>query len=779
MSQYISYSSRNSGGGGGGGVTTLNGETGAITLVAGSGISITPAGQNITIAATGGGGTVTSVALADSTNLFNITGSPVTTSGTLTLASFKSQAQHSFFSGPSGSSGAPTFRAIVQSDISGSANAVSYFNASGILADDSNVSYFVNETQTFPPFAARGFYAQSDLINLANTGFVFSSTDTSTDSFTTNLGMITGANLSVAATNATGGVLFGTGEISDSGATANTGAVNIFTGPNNASGTSGGITVASGQTSAGNSGSLLISSGNSSGIGSSGAVNINTGSSSGGSSGDLKISAGPSDGIAFNGEASFGTAPVIVSAASADSGVVQVESGPILDAAATGASGALTLKSGDNFGLGNSGNISLQSGGVTSGSGTSGTNFISTGNTDAGNSGLISFFTGSSNSGSSGVIDIITGNSSSSSSGVLNIKSGDSTSVGNSGVINIITGNADQATGGLFAQTGASANGNTGDIAFSTGTASVVDSGSVNFTTGDATIGNSGNLLFQTGTSGTTRGQLIFKDGSEGVAGYVWTSTDTAGRGAWIAASGGGANTALSNLASTAVNADILPDSDGIHSLGSSSFEWNTLWAGNLSFGGQLIFNISTSTINDPSGIESADFSVRELYNIGGNTVLSWQTQVLNRSSGSVTSLDWDNSLLVNSSAVPILNWSSVIGLSDTHIVSSQTTDPTVTVSANAGGGASGSVTTATDIAGIVNLTTGTITLSSGAQITVNFNTSFDNAPIVILTPRNAVSGATTVGTYVTSTTGDFTVNFATASLGTQAYSWFYHVIGT
>lgn len=67
--------------------------------------------------AVAGSGTVSSVALADSTGLFNITGSPVTTSGTLTLASFQSQAQHSFFAAPSGSAGAPTFRAIVASDV--------------------------------------------------------------------------------------------------------------------------------------------------------------------------------------------------------------------------------------------------------------------------------------------------------------------------------------------------------------------------------------------------------------------------------------------------------------------------------------------------------------------------------------------------------------------------------------------------------------------------------------------------------------------------------------
>jgi hypothetical protein len=44
-------------GGGGGGVTSFNTLTGAVTISAGSGISLTPAGNNIAIAATGGGGT--------------------------------------------------------------------------------------------------------------------------------------------------------------------------------------------------------------------------------------------------------------------------------------------------------------------------------------------------------------------------------------------------------------------------------------------------------------------------------------------------------------------------------------------------------------------------------------------------------------------------------------------------------------------------------------------------------------------------------------------------
>ncbi len=54
------------------------------SLAAGSGISITSAPGTILISATGGSGTVTSVAIAGSTGL-GVTGSPITTSGTITL----------------------------------------------------------------------------------------------------------------------------------------------------------------------------------------------------------------------------------------------------------------------------------------------------------------------------------------------------------------------------------------------------------------------------------------------------------------------------------------------------------------------------------------------------------------------------------------------------------------------------------------------------------------------------------------------------------------------
>ena len=85
------------------------------TITAGTGIAITNGSGTITIAATGGTGTVTSVGLA-LPSIFSISNSPVTTSGTLT-ATFVSESANTVFAAPNGSSGTPTFRALVANDI--------------------------------------------------------------------------------------------------------------------------------------------------------------------------------------------------------------------------------------------------------------------------------------------------------------------------------------------------------------------------------------------------------------------------------------------------------------------------------------------------------------------------------------------------------------------------------------------------------------------------------------------------------------------------------------
>jgi len=63
----------------------------------------------------GGAGTVTSVGLA-MPSIFTVSGSPVTTSGTLTAA-LASESQNTVFAGPTSGSGVPTFRALTAADL--------------------------------------------------------------------------------------------------------------------------------------------------------------------------------------------------------------------------------------------------------------------------------------------------------------------------------------------------------------------------------------------------------------------------------------------------------------------------------------------------------------------------------------------------------------------------------------------------------------------------------------------------------------------------------------
>lgn len=616
---YARYNGLTGSGGGGSGVSSLNGETGAVNIVAGTGITVTPAGQNITIAATGGGsGTVTSVALALPGSLFTVTGSPVTTSGTLTV-SFTNQTANTVFAGPAtGSPAVPTFRALVSADIAGDPNSVAFFDNAGTLSDDPDVGYFPTITQTFPPFAAKGFYADSDSINLQATGLIFGSTDTATDSFTTNLGIITGCNNTVGAANPTGGIILSTGEILDATATAETGALNLQTG-NNAGGSSGGLTLMTGETNAGPSGAVVIKSGEGFTSGDSGNVQFASGPANTGQSGNVEVSSGTSanditGNINIQTGAALATSSGGITAVTGnsveDSGEVEFRSGDVSGftfqsgnlsfssgGTTDGLSGGLFFQSGASA-TGNTGNVVFQSGVSATGSGNSGSYQVNSGNVDAGNSGLLSLFTGTSTSGNSGVIDIISGNAGA-NTGALNIKSGNSTTVGNSGILT--------------------------------------------FESGDATSGNSGDLVFETGTASGTRGQLQFLDGTEGTAGWVWTSTDTAGHGAWIASGGGGgANTALSNLAAVAINQDLTPGTSGTLNIGSTTEEWAQLYC---------------VEAHDPSDVISISFDGRALYRGGGGVSADWNNGNLYDSTGAQPTVAYFAQQLIDDTGVIALTW--------------------------------------------------------------------------------------------------------------------------
>ena len=212
MSEYARYPSNT---GGSSGVSSLNGQVGALTLVAGTGISIVPGSGTLTISNTeaggtvtsfsfvnangftgtvtnptttpaltltgtlsgditgpltstaitattnstlhtlsalslpysqvtgGPGGTVTSVGLSAPGAIYSVSGSPVTTSGTLTL-NLLTQTANTVFAGPtSGGAANPAFRLLVSADIPNNAA-----NTSGTAA---NITATTNTTLTSLP----------------------------------------------------------------------------------------------------------------------------------------------------------------------------------------------------------------------------------------------------------------------------------------------------------------------------------------------------------------------------------------------------------------------------------------------------------------------------------------------------------------------------------------------------------------------------------------------------------------------------------------------------
>lgn len=100
-------------------------------------------------------------------------------------------------------------------------------------------------------------------------------------------------------------------------------------------------------------------------------------------------------------------------------------------------------------------------------------------------------------------------------------------------------GSEDSLPSGNTAQASLRTTGGNGILGLNTendATADANSTGNIEILTGNKTAGtgNSGDIIVQPGTSlGGTRGSIKFKDGSEGTAGYVWTSKGTDGEGNW------------------------------------------------------------------------------------------------------------------------------------------------------------------------------------------------------------------------------------------------------
>jgi hypothetical protein len=191
------------------------------TLVAGANVMLSAdANGNIEIAATGDTG-VTSVALS-MPSIFNVSGSPVTSTGTLT-ATLTNQTANTFFRGPdSGSANIPTFGPIVAADLplatTSSAGAVIVGSGLGVAAGTitanvltvagrtGNVVLAVSDVSGAAPLASPTFTGLP-LAPTASPGT--NTTQIATTAFVQ--AAVSGATLPIATTSTLGGVIVSSG----------------------------------------------------------------------------------------------------------------------------------------------------------------------------------------------------------------------------------------------------------------------------------------------------------------------------------------------------------------------------------------------------------------------------------------------------------------------------------------------------------------------------------------------------------------------------------------
>ena len=161
---------------------------------------------------------------------------------------------------------------------------------------------------------------------------------------------------------------------------------------------------------------------------------------------------------------------------------------------------------------------------------------------------------------------------------------------------------------------------------------------------------------------------------------------------------------------------------------------------------------------------------------VQGDTFLSNPTV---NAGATLTNRGWFNALGVTLGTSAVSKSNDLLLIKDGHVASNQTTAPTTTTNAHAGTGASSSVSHATDQAGLLSLTTGSASLASGLQASVNFNAAYNAAPICLVTPNNTAAAGSALGVYVTSSTSALQLNFSAAGSSLSTFVWNYQCIET
>lgn len=192
-------------------------------------------------------------------------------------------------------------------------------------------------------------------------------------------------------------------------------------------------------------------------------------------------------------------------------------------------------------------------------------------------------------------------------------------------------------------------------------TANTVATGNMYIGTGNKTAGNanSGDMILRVGTPFGTgvRGTLAFQNGSEGTAHYLWGSTDTTGKGAWVGSLQDAASVVSVDYLSRQLN-----DSSAVKAI---DYEARQMF--------------------DSSGNASEDFTARTLYTSGVQPSVDWENHI-DFDNGGQNSLTWDaRQFTASDGSTVVLDYSNPAGVNLNSTVITNPAGGTVTVPSLAG----------------------------------------------------------------------------------------------
>ncbi len=303
----------------------------------------------------------------------------------------------------------------------------------------------------------------------------------------------------------------------------------------------------------------------------------------------------------------------------------------------------------------------------------------------------------------------------------------------------------------------------------------------VNLSSGVVTVQSSGSNTLQAMAANTQLVATCISTSGTGTASWNWTYSSAQGT--------LGANTALSNLTTTSINQNMLPNGSVTLNLGATGFEWKYIYATalfNVTDGVEVI-SLNNKKLIDTTGNDSVDWNIRSLNDSAGTAQLGWSTSgvtidtalLMNGStSGTLTqkaaatttsyTITWpaaqaSGTQVLQNNGSGVLSWASAATGTVTSVsvasangfagtVATSTTTPAITISTTvnapvlAGNGTAISAATTTGTGSTVVLSasptlTGTLTAAAGSfSSAINMNSNQINN---LATPSVSTDAAT------------------------------------